>query len=369
VTGRLLVWWLDPWFRVGTRIQERALRIVLLSGALSVTVLPAMMAWYGIDGWLWPLTFAVVACAPLGIVLVDQLAELGDRVPRDPLAVNAPERARRLSPGIRLLVLLLGLTLGIALAYALMFVVPVLPESDVRLLAKDFRRSMTIVAGVASVLAIGGSWLWYRTEAYRLQSSVDRARFAVLQQQMQPHFLFNALGSLKELIALDPARAEEATQRIADMYRLLLLISKHTTAALEDELELVENYLEIERIRFGDRLTFLIDAAPDVSSLRVPSLMLQTLVENAVKHGIAKARTGGTIAVAAARRADGWLELVVTNTGAPFARKASRTATGLANTTERLALMYGPATGFAISTDPVVGTTVRFAVSGLEVEP
>jgi sensor histidine kinase YesM len=198
---------------------------------------------------------------------------------------------------------------------------------------------------------------------------VDRARFAVLQQQMQPHFLFNALGSLKELIALDPARAEEATQRIADMYRLLLLISKRATAALEDELELVENYLEIERIRFGDRLTFRIDAAPMVASLRVPSLMVQTLVENAVKHGIAKARNGGTIAVTATRRADGWLELVVTNTGAPFAKGASRNPTGLANTTERLALMYGPASGFAISTDPVAGTTVRFSVSGLEVEP
>jgi hypothetical protein len=99
---------------------------------------------------------------------------------------------------------------------------------------------------------------------------VDRARFAVLQQQMQPHFLFNALGSLKELIALDPARAEEATQRIADMYRLLLLISKRATTPLEEELDLVENYLEIERIRFGDRLTFRIDAATDVASLRVP---------------------------------------------------------------------------------------------------
>ena len=83
---------------------------------------------------------------------------------------------------------------------------------------------------------------------------------------------------------------------------------------------------------------------------------------------IAKARNGGTIAVVAARRADGWLELVVTNTGAPFARSDSRTATGLANTTERLALMYGPASGFALSSESA-GTRVRFGVSGLEVEP
>jgi signal transduction histidine kinase len=355
--GGILAWWLEPWFLGGATFRERAMRILLLCGSLAFTVLPAMMAWYGIDGWLWPLTAAVVTLGPVGVLVVDELAERVD-------GATSPDR--RLGAGIRLAVLPLGLVAGIAAAYASMFVVPLLPESDLALLRGDFRRTMGILAGVGAGLVIAGSLLWYRTETWRLRAVTERARFEVLSRQMQPHFLFNALASLKELQVVDPARAEQATQQLADLYRLLLVVSRHPTSRLGDELAVVENYLAIERIRFGDRLAVRFEVEPGLHELRVPSLVLQTLAENAVKHGIAGARAGGEVRIAARGTKEGWVALEVANTGAPYAPRPDHDGQGLANTRARLELMYGSASGFTVTSGPE-GTRVAFAVSGREV--
>jgi signal transduction histidine kinase len=375
--ARLLIWWLDPWMRIGSGSEQRAGRILLACGVLAGTVLPAMMLGYGLDGWLWPLTGAVLLCGPLGTLLLDQLAEWwdrGDAMPAAPSTESARVApARRLSTGLRLLSLFGGLAVGLVVAYALMFALPLLAEQDRLLLANDYRRSMTILFVVAFVVGGAGALLWYRTEAFRLQAAVERARFETLKQQLQPHFLFNSLNSLKELISEDAALAEEATQRIADLYRLLLEVSKHATATLADELAIVENYLAIEQIRFRERLRVRFDVERGTEALHVPSLMLQTLVENAVKHGIGKARAGGEVSVHAALRDDGWLALTVANTGAPWVTPSSaprdaRTPTGLENTQARLELMYGAPSDFEIAGAEGQPTSVSFAVSGRRVD-
>jgi LytS/YehU family sensor histidine kinase len=200
-----------------------------------------------------------------------------------------------------------------------------------------------------------------------MESVAAAAGFNVLKGQMQPHFLFNALNALKELIADDPAAARAFTQRLADLYRLILKVSTDATTSLADELAIVEHYLEVERVRYGERLRFSIEAPDDLRGERVPSLVLQTLAENAVKHGISKARAGGEVRVRVGRRAEGGLEVEVSNTGGPFdanGPRAGAPGTGLANTRARLELMYGAAGQLTISSDPALGTRVRFVVPG-----
>jgi LytS/YehU family sensor histidine kinase len=144
------------------------------------------------------------------------------------------------------------------------------------------------------------------------------------------------------------------------------VVSREPTARLRDELAVVENYLAIERIRFGDRLAVRFDVEPGLDELHVPSLVLQTLAENAIKHGIAGARAGGEVHVTARRAPNGWLALEVANTGAPFAPRPGHDGHGLANTMARLELMYGAASGFRVASGPE-GTRVAFSVSGREV--
>src|SRR5205085_1642979 len=137
---------------------------------------------------------------------------------------------------------------------------------------------------------------------------------------------------------------------LADLYRRILEGSKRKTGPLGEELETVRRYLELESIRFGRRLAFTIDAEPSLAGVEVPSLALQTFVENALKHGLARSREGGHVAVAAARLADGAVLLSVANTGAPIALPV-REGTGLSNTRERLDLLYGERHRFAIGAD------------------
>jgi LytS/YehU family sensor histidine kinase len=209
--------------------------------------------------------------------------------------------------------------------------------------------------------------------ALRAGPARERAALNALKGQLQPHFLFNAMASLKELIETEPAAASELTQRLADLYRLILSAAREPTTPLARELTVVRTYLEIERLRFGDRLRYHLDVPAELEGAHVPSLMVQTLVENAVKHGVTKATGGGEVSVTAARRPDGDLELVVANTGPPYDPDARRPAgappaTGLPNTRSRLELMYGGAGRFSIAPDGDQGTRVRVVVSGARID-
>jgi LytS/YehU family sensor histidine kinase len=166
--------------------------------------------------------------------------------------------------------------------------------------------------------------------------------------------LFNALNALKELTLDDPRRASELVQRLADLYRAILDASRTPTSSLAKEAAVAGNYLEVEQARLGDRLRFEVDVPEELAGVEVPALMLQTLVENAVRHGVAKSRTGGHVHVRAERRADEAV-IAVTNTGArvdpeQLARRGEAPG-GLANTRARLALMFGDAAALTIAED------------------
>jgi signal transduction histidine kinase len=146
----------------------------------------------------------------------------------------------------------------------------------------------------------------------RLQTS--RSELKALRAQINPHFLFNALNAIASLIHTDPTRADAAVEQLAEVFRYTLRRSDQEWAPLEQELAFARAYLDVEQARFGKRLEYSIEADAALGRVQVPSMLLQTLVENAVKHGIARLRIPGRIDVRAAQ-ADGQLTLEVRDTG------------------------------------------------------
>ena len=130
-----------------------------------------------------------------------------------------------------------------------------------------------------------------------LKSKVAQAetQYKLLESQMQPHFLFNSLNVLSELIYVDRDMANSMIQKMADLYRDILNNSKTRFSTLESEISVLKKYIEIQKIRFTHRLQFHVDISPAFYNLKIPSLMLQTLVENAIKHGISPKKEGGEI--------------------------------------------------------------------------
>ena len=177
----------------------------------------------------------------------------------------------------------------------------------------------------------------------RAEALAARAQLAALRAQLHPHFLFNALHAVVQLIPVDPARAADAAELVGSLLRASLEEDRDEVT-LEEEWAFVSRYLDVERIRFGDRLRVRTDIAPELLDQRVPTFALQTLVENAVRHGAAHRVAATEIVVTAAATA-GQLTISVRNTGdAPASAQMENGAgTGLARLRDRLAMLYGGA--------------------------
>lgn len=173
---------------------------------------------------------------------------------------------------------------------------------------------------------------------YQLQATLRENQYHNLKNQLNPHFLFNALNSIRTLVDLQPDLAKEAITRLSSLLRSSLQMSREKTVTLAREMETVDDYLAIERIRFDDRLQVTTHIPVELLQVKVPPMMLQTLVENAVKHGISKARAGGIIEIEASANADR-IKLMIRNTGR-YQPDATHTGFGLANTRERLQILY-----------------------------
>ena len=176
-------------------------------------------------------------------------------------------------------------------------------------------------------------------EDERARQLVTQARLSSLESRIHPHFLFNTLNSITALIREDPRKAERTVERLAALLRYSLDNNARGLVPLRQELHVVEDYLEIERTRFGDRLRFTVDVPPDLADLDVPPLALQTLVENSIKHAVAPNRHGGEIGVAA-RLLSGNLLLEVSDNGPGFERSSLHQGHGLENLQERLTALF-----------------------------
>ncbi len=176
-----------------------------------------------------------------------------------------------------------------------------------------------------------------------LEARLARAELAALRSQLQPHFLFNALHSVSALMEENTAAARRVLLRLADLLRQALEQLNAQEVPLEKELEFARAYLEIQRVRFADRLEVQIEASPEAAGVRVPSLLLQPLVENAVRHGIERSVGPGRIDITA-EAADGRVRIRVRNTGPGLMREGNaREGLGLENTRARLERLYGRA--------------------------
>ena len=225
--------------------------------------------------------------------------------------------------------------------------------TSVLLLALVTRQPVDVHTGRLWEMAVIGSFLYavvagasYAAEATaraaRAETMAARTQLAALRAQLHPHFLFNALHTVVQLIPIEPARAADAAEMVADLLRSAV-DEQRDEVTLEDEWHFVSRYLAIEQIRFGDRLAVRTSIAPELLDERVPSFALQTLVENAVVHGAAPRIAPTEIVVTAIGRASELL-LSVRNTGdGAAATNGSGNGTGLARLRERLGVLYGDA--------------------------
>ncbi|HEX7794031.1 MAG TPA: histidine kinase [Vicinamibacterales bacterium] len=174
------------------------------------------------------------------------------------------------------------------------------------------------------------------------------ARLASLESRVQPHFLFNTLNSIAALIPQDPVGAERMTGQLASLLRSSLDTAATPLVPLEHELKIVKDYLAIEGVRFGERLTYHVQVDPDVSGLAVPRLSLQTVVENSVKYAVSPSRTGATIWIRARLDRSG-LRLEVEDDGPGFDADAELPGHGLSLLRERLQMTCGPTATLTVS--------------------
>jgi len=170
------------------------------------------------------------------------------------------------------------------------------------------------------------------------QAKISEIELQNLKSQLNPHFLFNAMNSIRALISEDPQKAKEAVTQLASILRYSLNTNKNQLVSLESEMVLVKNYLQLEKIRYEERLIYKIDYDDTLNNIKVPPLMIQTLVENAIKHGIAKLPKGGEVIIYFEKNID-LLEIKIENPG-KLNEDGQEKGIGLVNTKERLKILF-----------------------------
>lgn len=217
-----------------------------------------------------------------------------------------------------------------------------------------------ILIGIGHALVFAKESRERAQRALRLETQLSRARLELLRRQLQPHFLFNTLHAITALMRRDLDAAERMLVRLGDLLRLSLDHADDPVVPLESELAFTRLYLQIQQIRFGEHLRVDWSIAAACLDLRVPTMILQPLVENAVEHGL-KREAGGDVEIMAARQ-DGKLVLRVTDGGRGLADAPQASGVGLANTRSRLQTLYGEHASLSIDPRPRGGTRVTLTL-------
>ena len=230
----------------------------------------------------------------------------------------------------------------------------------------------------AGGLTVYGTIVSQRLAFLRIREAVEaeraarelraQAEMAALRAQINPHFLFNALNTVADLIDEAPERAERTVERLASIFRYTLARSPVEYAPLGDEVAFLRAYLDVERERFGDRLSVEWDVDAEAETLFVPTMLLQPLVENSLKHAVTPRREGGTVRIAA-RTSGGRLEVEVRDFGGPTPSlpldAMLERGTGLSNVDERLRRAFGPESRIQLELPDGGGAAFRFSIPAL----
>lgn len=202
-------------------------------------------------------------------------------------------------------------------------------------------------------------------DTLKLQNLVKELELKTIKSHINPHFIFNALNSIRALVDENPSRARDAITGLSNILRSSMYSQHQETVTLERELDIVRDYLALEHIRFEDRLQVEYDIDEDTLDMPVPPMMLQTLVENAIKHGISKNIDGGIVRIESDLKGDNY-ELIVRNSG-KLNGSMNREGFGLSSTANRLGLLFGDSATFTIrnTSDMMVEARVRIPASAV----
>lgn len=189
-------------------------------------------------------------------------------------------------------------------------------------------------------------------DTWKLAAAAREAELRTLQAQLNPHFLFNGLNNIRALVMEDPARARAMMTHLAELLRYSMPRNTLAQVPLATELEIVENYLQLEAMQLEERLRYTLDVAPEALPVLLPPMTVQLLVENAIKHGLAPRPAGGCLSLSAQLDGAGTgLLVAVRNTGT-YQPTPGHPGVGVRNVGERLRLLFGPAASFHIGPDP-----------------
>lgn len=183
----------------------------------------------------------------------------------------------------------------------------------------------------------------------KLEATTKEIELNKLKSQLNPHFMFNSMNSIRALVDENPPKAKIAITQLSNILRNTLMMHKNKFISLEEELALVKDYLELEHIRFEERLNYTMNIDPATLSINIPPMMIQTLVENGIKHGISKYPEGGEIKIRTIKE-KGDCKIEIINTGQLFSSKSNDSSGfGIENTTNRLEFLFGNKASFTLN--------------------
>jgi two-component system, LytTR family, sensor histidine kinase AlgZ len=221
-------------------------------------------------------------------------------------------------------------------------------------LAQGFHSTAPVLAGMVDMIYVLAIALYYVVLAVESSQQAEllsrESELKAIKAQVNPHFLFNSLNSISALTTADPAKARDMCIRLSDFLRASLRLGERASIPFGEELALTRSYLDVEQVRFGPRLRVSQDFDPVCADIEVPPLLVQPLVENAIKHGIATLTEGGEIAITGKRLRD-TMRVTIENPFDPDAPAARRNGFGLASVRKRLQVRYGTAARLDVQVD------------------
>jgi sensor histidine kinase YesM len=336
-------------------------------GALEARVGRASFAYWAVQlcGWGWHFWWQASGEAIFAAIPFSKAATVWGGICLTEIVIT--DLLRRLSKwqgwlGLPTRALLIRLTMSVLVLTAIAFAVTVTLsmaayESPVTAMAQAFYRQLPLSKQLfnqfLNLLATHLTWVAayfsvalirhrYHVQLHqaRLSESLQAAELRLLKSQLNAHFLFNALNGVRALIADEPIRAQEAVTQLARTLRYTLESGREELVTLARELEMVDDYLALESLRLAERLHIVREIDPRASSVRIPVMLLQALIENAIKHGIAPLREGGTLRIAA-QVIDSELRVEVQNPRPVHPGAEISAGVGLKNAARRLELLFG----------------------------
>ena len=234
-------------------------------------------------------------------------------------------------------------------------------ESLLNIAGNKHQDAITIITNILNLVPEYFSWsliyfLFHYIENYKKaeienlkwEASINEIELNKLKSQLNPHFMFNAMNSIRALVDENPSKSKDAITQLSNILRNTLQMGKNKVIPFDEELKIVNDYLALESIRYEERLKTSVKTDPESKNFQVPPLMIQTLIENGIKHGISKLVSGGMIEIETIVEND-LLTIKITNSGQLIEKTDSESGFGIKNTLQRLHLLYGSKASLKIS--------------------